>query len=430
LAVIKPFRAVRYEDKLLKDAASLVAPPYDVISEAQKEHYYDLSPYNVIRLILGKQFPEDADGQNQYTRARDFISLWLKKGVLVHEGKDSIYGYSQVFKNQSGDVVKRRGFVALVELSNWGEKGVFPHERTNKKPKADRQMLAKTTGFSLSFIFSLFSDESGKTKNLIKKITTDRELARYKDEDEVEHVFTICDDAEIHQSLAKALEDNNVFVADGHHRYETALAIKEEMMKDGNKPDSLNYVMMYFCPMEGEGITILPSHRVITIPDNFDDKKFVEEVGRYFEVEKINSNSAEEGASEFLGRVEVMGKGSIGCSLGDDNFYILKLMDIESVQKFFPSSMHDLVKDLDVTILRSVIVEGIMGIDNPDIVYTKDGAEAIKMSGDAKKAAFLINPTKIEEVREVSLMGERMPQKSTYFYPKVSSGLLLYKLID
>jgi len=427
LAIIKPFRAVRYSDTLLKNAEGLVAPPYDVISEEMKEHFYDLSPYNIVRLILGKEFSDDGDDDNRYTRARDFISLWLKKGILVSDEADSVYGYSQTFTAPSGDSVTRRGFIALVQLSPWGEGGIFPHERTDPKPKSDRLMLIRTTGYWLSFIFSLYSDETGQSNRLIKRVVDDRELARYKDGEGIEHVLTICQDREVHGSLIEALADKEIFVADGHHRYETALAMKDEIGVEGKKADALNYAMMYFCPMEGEGIVIMPSHRVVTLPDEFDSAGFIEKVGRYFKVEEIPSG---EGASKFLSSVEGMSKGSFGCCLNGGEYFIFTLLDNGSVKEFFPSSMIDLLRDIDVTILRSAVIEGIMGIEDPEIAYTKDGNDAIEMTADGKRAAFLINPTRMEDVKAVSLAGERMPQKSTYFYPKVSSGLLLYRLFD
>ncbi|MBN1574861.1 MAG: DUF1015 domain-containing protein [Deltaproteobacteria bacterium] len=431
MAVIKPFRAVRYNNTLLKNVEGLVAPPYDVISEEMKELFYDLSPYNVVRLILGKEFADDSDDNNQYTRARDFISLWLKKGVLVPDEADSIYGYSQTFTAPSGDSVTRSGFVALVRLSPWGEGGIFPHERTNPKPKSDRLTLTKTTGFWLSFIFSLYSDETGETRDLIKRVFDDRELARFKDKEGIEHVLTVCQDEELHGSLAKAFDDKKIFVADGHHRYETALALKDEMGLEDKKIDTLNYAMMYFCPMEGEGIVILPSHRVVTLPEEFDPAGFVEKIGRYFKVEKVSGGGGGgEGVSKFLSSVEGMGKGSFGCSLNGEEYYIFTLLDKSLISGFFPSSMNDLLKDIDMAILRNVMIEGIMGISDPEIVYTKDGGEAIRMAADGRRAAFLINPTDMEDVKTVSLAGERMPQKSTYFYPKVSSGLLLYRLFD
>lgn len=428
MAVIKPFRAVRYNDTLLKNAGSVVAPPYDVISEEQLEFYYDQSPCNIVRLILGKEFPDDNDGNNRYTRARDFISLWLKKGTLVNDSMDSIYGYSQTFEAPSGDTVTRSGFVALVELSDWGEKGIFPHEMTNLKPKSDRLTLAKTTGFSLSFIFSLYLDSVGDTRDLLKEIVGGRELAGYTDGEGVMHSLTVCDDEEVHRSLVEAFKGKQVFVADGHHRYETALALKEEMEREGVKSDRLSYAMMYFCPMEGEGVVILPAHRVVALPGGFDRKGFLEEVGRYFEVEKVTNGA--EGGGELLSMIKRKEKGSFGCCLGGRDIYIFTLRDPGSIAKFFPPEMNDKLKGLDVTILRSGVVEGIMGIKDPEITYTKDYAEAMKMTEGGDRIAFLINPTKMEDVREVSLMGEKMPQKSTYFYPKVSSGLLLYDVLE
>ena len=404
-----------------------MAPPYDVINPSEIQGYYDRHPNNVVRLILGKKFPDDDEKNNRYIRARDFFKKWLEEGSLIKEDRDTIYGYSEKFTAPSGKVFIRHGFVALMKLEEWGQGGVYPHEKTYPDAKSDRLKLFKATGFNTSFVFSLYSDPEGETREIVKKILNAKEIAHYEDATGVEHIFTKCDDSNVHKLLEDALRDKEVFIADGHHRYETALDYSKELISGGIQGDSHKYIIMYLTPMEGEGVCVLPSHRIVRLPDGFDEASFHTKLNRYFSVETFKVT--EMGLHDFTHTLEEKGKGSIGCYFGGDEYLLLTVEDRHNLEVFFPPDMSKELKNLDVSLVRNVLVEGLLGISDPEVSYSKDIEKALKMAEPGKTVTFPINPTVVEEVREISITGERMPQKSTYFYPKVSSGLVFYRLI-
>jgi uncharacterized protein (DUF1015 family) len=427
VAVIRPFRAVRYNDRLLAHAACLMTPPYDVISPDGQEFYYDQSPFNVIRLDYGREFPDDTDTNNRYTRSRDFLANWLRDGVLVEDDADSIYGYRQVYRDQAGNVRIRDGFVALLLIEEWSKGTVYPHERTSSGPKQDRLRLVRATGHQMSFIFSLFSDPKGETAGLIADVSASPVVTRYTDEDEVEHILTRCTDQRTHAALNSAMDERKVFIADGHHRYETFLAFREEAKRLGTTGDAYRYAAMYFTPLEGEGLTILPCHRIVALDEPIDEAALVEKLEGLFTVQAFEKG--EDNTARLLSSLSAKGKGSFGFYPGNDRSYLLTLTDRDRIDRFFPAGMSDVIKGLDVSILQHVVITGLLGIAAPSIVYSEDARRALGAAAGGRSAAFLVNPTTAEEVREASLGGERMPQKSTFFFPKLSSGLGLYRMV-
>ncbi len=427
MTIIKPFRGFRYTDRLLKNGYNIIAPPYDVISEKDQEYYYDQSPKNVIRLILGKDLLGDNEKDNRYTRAKDFLSLWLDEGTIVTDENESIYGYSQTFPTPSGKLLKRSGFVALMRLEDLNSGNIYAHERTYANPKFDRLKLTKSTGFQLSIILSIYKDTKGETKGLLKNIMDAPTLTRFTDNSGIEHTFTSSSDKSLHKKIEKIMEDKKVFIADGHHRYETIMAFRDEMEEKGVTTDAHHYVMIYFVPMDDEGVFTLPSHRIVKIPSGFDEAAFKEKLGRYFKIKEFRADN--DGVSSVISILETEGKKNFVCYPGGQKFYLVTLSDFNSVLEFFPKDMPEEVKKLDVSILQNVIIESVMGIKDPEIRYTTDARNAFDIVREADSFAFLINTTSVDELTEVSIAGERMPHKSTYFYPKVPSGLLFYKLV-
>jgi uncharacterized protein (DUF1015 family) len=401
-----------------------MTPPYDVISPEDQEFYYDRNPYNVIRLLLGKQFPNDTDDNNRYTRARDFLSNWTRDGVLVPDGQPSIYGYSQTYRDPAGRTKKRDGFVALLKLEEWGKGDVFPHEYTYPGPKADRLSLVRATGCQFSTIFSLYSDPKGETARFAQAVIGSREVTRYTDREGVEHILTRCDDPKATGGLVAAMADKKVFVADGHHRYETMLAYRDELDKKGGPGDGHRYALVYFTPMEGEAVTILPCHRVVETERPIEREKVLAALSEIFTVRTF----ADDDADGFIRALEREGKGSFGFFSGGGGYCLLTDADRQKTARFFPADMKDEIRSLDVSVLHHVLIGGLLGLDQPKITYTQDAREALRRVAGERSAALLVNATKIEEVKAASLVGERMPQKSTYFYPKTASGLVLYRV--
>jgi uncharacterized protein (DUF1015 family) len=427
VAVIKAFCSVRYNERLLAHAANLMTPPYDVISPDDQEFYYDQNPFNVIRLILGKELPDDTDRNNRYTRARDFLDNWVRDGVLVPDDSLSIYGYSQVYRDPAGNVKRRDGFVALLALEQWGKADVFPHEYTYAGPKVDRLNLVRATGHQLSCIFSLYSDPKRETARIVDTIVASPEVTRYTDRDGVEHIMTRCTDEKVHKELTAAIRDKKVFVADGHHRYETMLAFRDELDKRGVPGNAHHYAVMYFTSMEGEAITILPCHRIVETELPLDEEAVLPILLEAFTVETFKNG--DEGARRFIQALERKGKGSFGLYTGSNRYLLLSDADHGKIARFFPPDMKDEIRHLDVSVLHHVLIQGLLSIKNPKISYSQDALDAVNRAVEGKAVALIVNATKIEEVKAASLIGERMPQKSTYFYPKPASGLVLYRMV-
>lgn len=427
MANIKPFRAVRYNERLLTHAEYLMTPPYDVISPEDQESYYDQNPFNVVRLILGKEYPDDTDGNNRYTRARDFLANWMRDGVLAQDDTPSIYGYSQVYRDPAGNTRRRNGFVALHSLQRWGEGDVFPHEYTYSGPKVDRLNLVRATGHQLSTIFSLFSDPKRETDAMIDAIIASPVVTRYTDRAGVEHILTRCADGAIHAALADAIRNKKVFVADGHHRYETMLAFSDELDKRGASGDAHHYALMYFTLLEGEAITILPCHRIIETRAPLDEDAVLKRFSEVFSVDTFDRGT--EGTRRFIEALERKGKGSFGFYPGKDRYYLLGNADHQKIARFFPADMKEEIKRLDVSVLHRVLIHGLLSIENPELSYSQDARQALDRAESGRSAAFIVNATGIEEVKDASLAGERMPQKSTFFYPKTASGLVFYRMV-
>jgi uncharacterized protein (DUF1015 family) len=427
VAVIKPFCSIRYNERLLAHAENLMTPPYDVISPNDQESYYDQNPFNVIRLILGKQFPDDTDRNNRYTRARDFLANWVRDGVLVKDDSASIYGYSQVYRDAAGHTKRRDGFVALHLLESWGKANVFPHEYTYSGPKVDRLNLVRATGHQLSTIFSLFSDPRRETDAMVDAIITSPVVTRYTDCEGVEHILTRCADEKAHRGLVEAMRDKKVFVADGHHRYETMLAFRDELDKQGASGDAHRYALMYFTLLEGESITILPCHRIVETRVAADEKAVMDRLSEVFTVDTFDRS--EEATRRFIEALERKGKGSFGFYPGKDRYFLLSDADHGKIARFFPADMKEQIRRLDVSVLHHVLIQGLLGIENPKIAYSQDARDALNRAAGGAGAAFIVNATAIEEVKEASLVGERMPPKSTYFYPKTASGLVFYRMV-
>jgi uncharacterized protein (DUF1015 family) len=427
VAVIKPFCAIRYNERLLAHAENLMTPPYDVISPDDQELYYDQNPFNVIRLILGKEFPEDTDRNSRYTRARDFLTNWVRDGILVQDDSPSIYGYSQVYRDPAGHTRRRDGFLALHLLQQWGTGDVFPHEYTYPGPKVDRLNLMRATGHHLSSIFSVYSDQKRDTNAIVDAITASPEVTRYTDRAGVEHILTRCTDEKVHKALSDAIGDKKVFVADGHHRYETLLNFRDELDKQGVPGDAHHYGIMYFTLLEGEAITILPCHRIVETRAPLDEKAVLAVLSDAFTVDTFEHS--DEGTRRFIQTLEHKGKGSFGFYPGKDRYFLLSDADQQKIARFFPPDMREQIRRLDVSVLHHVLIQGLLSIKDPKIGYSQDAVEALNRAVGGKAATFIVNATKIEEVRDASLVGERMPQKSTFFYPKTASGLVFYRMV-
>ena len=422
MAEIKPMRGMRYTAKG-GNLDSLVCPPYDIISDAQREKFIADNPFNIIRLELPK------GDDNRYKIAGDTLKSWLDDGVLAQDEKESIYVYEMVF-DALGTKKSVKGFVSLVKLEDFSKGIVLPHEETLSKAKADRFNLMSETFCNFSQIYSLYMDEDGSAYSLIDNCSQGTPDMQVTDEDGVIHRMWCVSDEEVLSKLTAVFSDKKLYIADGHHRYETALNFHKHLCETGvsKEGDLSGYIMMMLVNMENEGLVVFPTHRIVRDLKDFDINKIFSESSNYFDIEKVNSR---EETDTLLNQKYSDGKKAFAVYNGE--YHVMTLTDMNIIKSIMPE-MSDAYCGLDVSVLHTLVLERIFGIDKANmaqqinLTYTKIADEAINAvdSGNAN-CCFLLNPTKVSEIRDVALAREKMPQKSTYFYPKTITGLVMNK---
>lgn len=441
MANILPFRGVLYDPTAVKDVAKVVAPPYDVIDPNYQKALYARHPNNIIRLELGLDQPDDGPLQNRYTRAAAWLQDWMNGGVLRRDAHPSIYFYAVDYRpplDTSTDGMRTlKGFLASVELEEFGTGRIFPHENTRSAAKEDRLKLLEHCRANFSPIFSLFSDPEGSVLELLEKsIDQDRPRLDFQDDSgSRQRLWAITDPAVLREATA-AMRSKPLFIADGHHRYETALTYRRLRRQqagldlDGSNQPLQPYdsVLMLFSSLEDPGLTVLPTHRVLTAPlPPADDVTRL--LGDAFDIESFVFQPQPETETEvrrrFLRALRVTGqiRPAFGLSLrGTNCYFLLALRDTHR-----PESQASERDKLDVAILQNQVLNRLCSAaDQEAIVYTKDDHEALQLVLDGNAhAALLLNPTKVSEVRAVAASGERMPHKSTYFFPKPLTGLVI-----
>ena len=440
MARIYPFRAWRYNPSTVR-LGDVVTQPYDKISPAMQQAYYQRSPFNLVRIILGLPELFDAErGESVYTRAARDFKAWREQGVLIQEKEPCVFAYSQRFKVPGTDIVKeRRGFIALGKLHDYSEQVVFRHEQTLSKPKSDRLNLLKATHGHFGQIFMLYSDPAGSVEKILYDDNGPAE-AEVTDEYGVLHrLWRVSDPAAI-RLLTTAMDDKKLIIADGHHRYETALNYSKEHTPAAAAPSEHNpselpqpsypeaAVMMTFVNMDSDGLVILPTHRVVHSLEGFDPAVFAAAAKEFFTVEALAEADAT-GLMAMLGRQQ--GTAFVAVTRAGGLLLRSKPETIAAALAGLPERQ----RNLDLSHLHSIILDRLLGLDaekvreQTNLRYLRDAGEAVDQvrRGEAD-IAFLTNPVTMEQLREVAFAGDVMPQKSTDFFPKLLSGLAIYAL--
>ncbi len=470
MARLYPFRALRY-DPTRVNMQDVVTQPYDKVSSEMQDRYYAASPYNLIRIVLGKKHPGDSEtGENVYTRAAATLRAWEAEGILKQEPAPALYGYSQTYTVPGTDEVReRRGFIALGHLHDYADHVIYRHEQTFPKHKSDRLALFKATRTYCEQIYMLYSDPTFTAENAIfaPNLAPDLEIT---DEYAVIHrLWRVTDPATI-TTVLNAMDDKKLIIADGHHRYETSVAYMHERAQDLGLEPSTNFVistgaqrsgetpvfeaatatpvasslpappfpeaamMMTFVNMDAPGITILPTHRVAFGLPNFDGREFAANAAAYFHVEEIHATPDGHlpGAPGLLQHLnETPGTAFIAATRDGD--YLLTPRP-EAIAPLL-AGLSPRQQALDVTQLHRVVLDKLLGL-NEDTVragnhirYLREATEALQQLGSGNAdVAFFIKPVTLEQMKDISLNLEVMPQKSTDFYPKLLSGLAMYTL--
>jgi uncharacterized protein (DUF1015 family) len=464
MARIYPFRALRYDTSRVK-MEDVVTQPYDKITPDMQQRYYERSPFNLIRIILGKREPTDTEPQdflpageqahNVYTRAAGYLKDWRANHVLAEEAEPALYGYSQTYTVPgTSEVRERRGFIALGHLYEYADKVVYRHEQTFPKHKSDRLALFKATRAYCEQIYMLYSDPAFMAEKLIFGGATDSKEAppadlSITDEYGVVHRVWKLTDPNLINLIVTTMADKKLIIADGHHRYETSVAYAKERsaqlklpLDEPIDPDervSSGHIpappfpeaamMMTFVNMDAPGITILPTHRVVFGLENFSSPDFITKASEYFDVTELSDSDP---ASDLIAELTKTPGESFIAATGDGNYLLTPRPDaIAPVMQGLPLKQ----SQLGVAQLHKVVLDKLLGLDQDTITrlgnvhYIRDAQEAASLveSGNAD-IAFLIKPITLDQLRDVSLSGEVMPQKSTDFYPKLLSGLAIYAL--
>jgi uncharacterized protein (DUF1015 family) len=449
MARIYPFRAYRYNPSRVR-LEDVVTQPYDKITPSMQQAYYRRSPYNLVRIILG--LPELFDGSPEgdgkapsdvYDRAARDFAAWRAEGILSREKYPCVFAYSQhfVIPGSNGATAERRGFIALGDLSDYSERVVFRHEQTLAKPMSDRLNLLRATRAHFGQIFMLYSDPAQSAERLLFANLSSPEIDVTDEYGVLHRVYRISDQGTINL-LSAAMEDKKLIIADGHHRYETALEYYRERARpapaSGERSSNIlphpaypeAAVMMTFVNMDSEGLLILPTHRVIFGLKDFAPERFLDAAKKYFEIERLTD--AETGAIlKRLGTEGVERTAFVAVTAKDR--YLMKARPEPIAEVLLTVSERQ--RQLDIVQLHTVVLEKLLGItseairEQRNLRYVRDAADAVQqVVEDGANIAFLINPVTLDELREVAFAGEVMPQKSTDFYPKLLSGLAIYAL--
>lgn len=434
---IKPFRAFRYDQSVVGNVGDCIAPPYDIISPADQQRLYQKSKHNIVRIIKGKTTASDNDSNNQYTRAARYLNSWIEEGVLKQDPTETIYGYVQDFE-LAGNQFQRLSFIVLAKLEEFG-KTVRPHEQILNEPIIDRLNLKRATAARFGLPLCLYEDGQKIADKIIRKSISQKPLIDFVDEQNVRHrlfAITAKDDTD---AIVKMMSDKSCVIADGHHRYTTGLTYSRE-----NPNPAAKYQMIAFTNIRDDGLVVLATHRLINNLKKFRFEKLIAELRENFGVIEYRFDSSQaktDSRDKMLTQMKAehdSNKNAFGIYSGNNTFYIAVLKNKQAMDSVAPS-MSDPWKSLDVSVLHKLVLEELLDIGEKQLAggsnveYVKGTPKAIdesiaKVDAGGKQVAFFMNPPTPQQIQMVAEKGERMPQKSTYFYPKIYTGLTINKL--
>ncbi len=432
MAKIFSFQALRY-DPAKVPVQDVVTQPYDKISPAMQERYYAASPYNLVRVILGKAEPGDNEQQNVYSRAAASLRAWRESGVVAKDHEPSIYLYTQTFTvpgDASGARWERRGFIAAGQLEGYEQKVVFRHEQTLSKPKADRLNLLQATQAHFGQIFMLYSDPAGEVDAILSQ-TRPADVEVTDEYDVLHRLWKVSDPTTI-ERVQQAMSDKKLIIADGHHRYETALNYRNEMRLKAGKSGDAPYerVMMTLVNMDSTGLVVLPTHRVVIGLEGFNLAATLDRLRKYFDVEKLEGGGDLKAAANLLREAGKVRTALLAVTA--DAWYLLRAHEHQKSEWLAGQSEQQ--QTLDVVQLHKLVLEETLGMSEADIrdqkhlKYVREAQEAVEEVRRGANVAFLMNPVRMQQVKDIAFSGEVLPQKSTDFFPKLLSGMTIYSL--
>lgn len=435
MAFIRPFRGIRYNTAITPDLSRVICPPYDVISQSGQEDYHRLDKYNYIRIEHSRELPADDENDNRYTRALATLEKWLNETVLIQDAKPAFYIHDHYFK-LSGTEYRRRTIISTVRVEDWSKMIIRPHEGTLPKARSDREMLLRSLRANTSPVFSMYEDGDNAVESMLENLTRTPPHASTAGYDDDRHQLWVVTESRAVQALTRLFEEKPLYIADGHHRYESALKYRREqeaLLGNTTGEEPFNFLMMEMVSITDPGLVILPSHRLIRGVRWANINGLIPRLEELFDVtefhlDKPNAWTSIEDELEKPGvtRLALFG-------LGGDRVHVLAVKDQGKLNQMMPAFHSDLYKSLDVSIVDHIILEGLLGLndmtDLSRISFSHDREEVIDLVRSGQhQLAVILRTVKPETIVTVADAGERMPRKSTYFHPKLPSGLVLNRL--
>ncbi|MHB9112522.1 MAG: DUF1015 domain-containing protein [Thermoleophilia bacterium] len=439
MADVVPFRGLRYSPVAAPDLSLVISPPYDIISKADQLRYHEKHGLNAIHLDFGMEREGDDEKDNRYTRAATTYSKWQDDRTLIPDSEPAFYLCREEFLLGDGSTATREGFIALIRLADFSEGIVLPHEETASGPKQDRLQLMQATEANLSAIFCLYTDPGQQIIGALSEAATDEPTARVTDEAGTVHSLWVVDDPEATAAVSHLLADKTLLIADGHHRYETALAYRDECRAVDGPGDDMpyDYLMVYLSDLENSSQSILPIHRFVSGLSANTERNLLSSLEKSFDVEEL-AGSADECWQKMLNAMSSARDdhnifGMYLASAG--TFHLLTGLQPRPMISAEDSGKSPAYRSLDIAVLDQTILTGILGIspgaanEAASVWFVERTEKAFsELSTPGLDVAFFVNPTSMEEIRTVAETGEKMPQKSTYFYPKPVTGLVFRSL--
>jgi uncharacterized protein (DUF1015 family) len=441
---VRPFRALHYDPEKIDDIGLCLAQPYDVISPDQQQDYYRQHPYNVIRLILNKKEPADNEQENVYTRAKSHLAQWRSEGVLRETVRPSFWVYEQTFDIPEIGRKKVKGFIGLVRLQDYEERRILPHEKIMIRPLEDRVQLMRTTETQFEYIWSIYQDRAYVIDNILDETEKQQPIIDFYEEPTlVHHRMWRLLDPEKCRIISRTMEHLKIYIADGHHRYQAMLNIRDELRQrcpDAGPGAPWEFIMMFMVNSEHEGLTVLPTHRTLHHLQLSNLSELHLSILEHFHVKSysFSGNNEAEARKHWLRDLREIEPGAhnFGALITKLNrYFLITLKDAEAYEEMVDIPFSSEWKLLDVNILNTLILQRIIGLTEGElsaqtnVAYTKDLETALDSvrSGDSQ-VALILNPTRLEDIITIAENNERMPRKSTHFYPKPLSGLVLYPM--
>lgn len=435
---LRPFRGILYNSAYIDDLFAVLAPPYDVISQQERESYHQQHEYNVIRLIYGREEPGDTASMNWYTRAADYLRTWLQAGVLIRDPRPSMYLCAEEYLHVDGTQRERRGLIALCRLEPYDRGIILPHEETSPVPKRMLFDLRSTVQANLSQIFALYADTTGKVQGILETCDQQPAQVRFRDHQGMLHRVWAMREEPLLQEIQAAMAERWALIADGHHRYETCLEYQQEMRRrtpQWTGEEWFNFVMMYLTDIHDPGLTILPTHRLLRKlhPDLL--RQLPEKLRGPCRLEPFPFRSEAERDTQRKRLVQEMrDRGEtahvMGLYTGTDTLWLLTYAGAQGVASALCAEGSGRRQTLDINLLHGLLLGDLLGVDVQEdaIAFTQDDAAAVDLvARGTYQVAFLVNPTQVEQVVHHAQAGERMPRKSTYFYPKLLTGTVMHQ---